>query len=63
MPEVLALVERISVSPERVLLMPEGRSAAEVATRQRVVAELCLRHSFRYSPRLQLDLFGGGRGV
>jgi 7-carboxy-7-deazaguanine synthase len=63
LPEVLALVQRVSASPDRVLLMPEGRSAAEVATRQRLVAGLCLRHGFRYSPRLQLDLFGGGRGV
>jgi 7-carboxy-7-deazaguanine synthase len=61
--EVLGLVERLGASPERVLLMPEGRSAAEVAMRQKLVAGLCLRHGFRYSPRLQLDLFGGGRGV
>ena len=32
LPEVLALVQRVSASPDRVLLMPEGRSAAEVAT-------------------------------
>ncbi len=63
MPEVLALLEGLPASCDRVLLMPEGRSAAEVASRQRLVSELCLRHGFRYSPRLQLDLFGGGRGV
>ena len=63
MPEVLALVERLSASPDRVLLMPEGRTAAEVAMRQKMVAGLCLWHGFRYSPRLQLELFGGGRGV
>jgi 7-carboxy-7-deazaguanine synthase len=62
-PEVLALVKLVSASPERVLLMPEGRSAAAVAQRQVRVARMCLQHGFRYSPRLQLDLFGGGRGV
>ena len=61
--EVLALVERLNVPGERVLLMPEGRSAEEVAGRRRSVAALCLRHGFRYSPRLHLDLFGAGRGV
>jgi 7-carboxy-7-deazaguanine synthase len=63
LPEVLALVERLDAAADRVLLMPEGKSAAEVASRQRLVAGLCLRHGFRYSPRLHLDLFGGGRGV
>ena len=63
LPEVLAMVERLSASPDRVLLMPEGRSVAEIAARERLVAGLCLRHGFRYSPRLQFDLFGGGRGV
>jgi len=63
LPEVLALVATCAASPDRVLLMPEGRSGAEIALRQRAVAALCLRHGFRYSPRLQFDLFGGGRGV
>jgi 7-carboxy-7-deazaguanine synthase len=47
----------------RVLLMPEGRTAAEVARRAPTVAALCLEHGFRYTPRLHLDLYGGGRGV
>jgi 7-carboxy-7-deazaguanine synthase len=61
--EVLELVERAGAEPQRVLLMPEGRTGAEVAGRAVAVARLCLRHGFRYSPRLHLDLFGGGRGV
>jgi 7-carboxy-7-deazaguanine synthase len=64
LPEVLELIETVGgVEPSRVLLMPEGRSAAEVAGRAAEVAALCVRHGFRYTPRLQLDLFGGGRGV
>ncbi len=61
--EVLSLVERLGAERGRVLLMPEGRTPEEVAGRARGVAALCLRHGFRYSPRLHLDLFGGGRGV
>ena len=61
--EVEALVGRLGAERSRVLLMPEGRTAAEVAARSPAVAGLCLRHGFRYSPRLHLDLFGGGRGV
>jgi 7-carboxy-7-deazaguanine synthase len=64
LPEILALVEEVGgIAPSRVLLMPQGRTAAEVAQRAAVVATLCLEHGFRYTPRLHLDLFGGGRGV
>ncbi len=63
MEEALAIAGALGAARERVLLMPEGRTAAEVAARAPAVAALCLRHGFRYSPRLQLDLFGGGRGV
>jgi len=51
------------VEPSRVLLMAEGRTAAEVAEKAPQVAALCLEHGFRYTPRLHLDLFGSGRGV
>jgi 7-carboxy-7-deazaguanine synthase len=62
--EILALLRRLPpVRPDRVLLMPEGRTAVEAAGRAPVVAALCSRHGFRYTPRLHLDLFGGGRGV
>ena len=64
LPEILALLESLGgVDRGRVLLMPEGRTAAEVAGRAAEVAALCMQHGFRYTPRLQLDLFGGGRGV
>ena len=64
MAEVVDLVAKLGVEDRsRVLLMPEGRTADEVAARAAGVAALCLEHGFRYTPRLHLDLFGGGRGV
>ena len=61
---ILALLAELGdVDPSRVLLMAQGRSANEVARRAPAVAALCLEHGFRYTPRLHLDLFGGGRGV
>ena len=64
LPDILAVIEAVGgVAPDRVLLMPEGRDAGEVAGRAAEVAALCVQHGFRYTPRLQLDLFGGGRGV
>ena len=59
--ETLRFLGRIP--PDRVVLMPEGRSSAELARRAAEVAALCIEHGFRYTPRLQFDLFGGGRGV
>jgi len=62
--EIFALLENIGgVEASRVLLMPEGRSATEVAEKAQMVAALCSEHGFRYTPRLHLDLFGDGRGV
>jgi 7-carboxy-7-deazaguanine synthase len=62
--EGLAILDQVGpIARRRVLLMAEGRSAEEVAARAGLVAGLCLEHGFRYTPRLHLDLFGGGRGV
>ena len=63
MEEIKDLIEDVHADRARVLLMPEGRTAAEVAEHAATVVALCLRHGFRYSPRLHLDLFGGGPGV
>ncbi|MGC8916214.1 MAG: 7-carboxy-7-deazaguanine synthase QueE [Thermoanaerobaculum sp.] len=63
MPEILALVETLGAPGERVLLMPEGKTAEEVARVAPLVGALCLRYGFRFSPRLHLQLFGSGRGV
>jgi 7-carboxy-7-deazaguanine synthase len=61
--DILDIVRRLDVARDRVLLMPEGRTAEQVATHAPAVARLCLRHGFRYTPRLHLELFGPGRGV
>jgi len=64
LPGILAVLEALGAAePSRVLLMAQGRSAEEVASRAGQVAALCLDRGFRYTPRLHLDLFGGGRGV
>jgi 7-carboxy-7-deazaguanine synthase len=64
LPEVMEILETVGPVPnDRVLLMAEGRTAAEVAARAWAVAALCTEYGFRYTPRLHLDLYGGGRGV
>ncbi len=64
MPEILEMLAGFGdVEPARVLLMAQGRTLDEVTARAPAIAALCLEHGFRYTPRLHLDLFGGGPGV
>ncbi|MBI4916291.1 MAG: 7-carboxy-7-deazaguanine synthase QueE [Acidobacteria bacterium] len=63
LPEILALVGQLAIDRGRVLLMPEGATREEIGARGAEVARMCLDAGFRYSPRLHVDLFGGGRGV
>jgi 7-carboxy-7-deazaguanine synthase len=61
--EVHAIVDSTGVSKSRVLLMPEGIDSAILAGRSRWLAEICKREGYRFSPRLQIDLWGNRRGV
>ncbi|HVU83098.1 MAG TPA: 7-carboxy-7-deazaguanine synthase QueE [Rhodanobacteraceae bacterium] len=49
--------------PERVLLMPEGVTAAALRAREPALVELCKAHGYRYCPRLHIALFGNTRGT
>jgi 7-carboxy-7-deazaguanine synthase len=53
----------VSISPEDVLFMPEGRSPQEIQEKARWIVEICKAHGFRYAPRVHLDLFGNTRGT
>jgi 7-carboxy-7-deazaguanine synthase len=62
--EVLGLLERLpGVDRERMLLMPQGVTRAELGERGPWVAEACKRHGFRYCPRLHIELYGHRRGT
>ncbi len=64
LPEILGMLEKLpEARRERVLLMPEAQTPAELARRSPDVAALCLEYGFRFGPRLHLELFGGGRGT
>ncbi len=52
----------VAVDTERILLMPEGATAAEVAEKAPMVAELCRENGLRYGQRLHLQLYGSGKG-
>jgi 7-carboxy-7-deazaguanine synthase len=60
--EVQALVERYGVPAERVLLMPEGTSAAALAERSVWLVPRCQDLGYRFSTRLHVLLWGDERG-
>ncbi|BDI60382.1 7-carboxy-7-deazaguanine synthase QueE [Qipengyuania nanhaisediminis] len=61
--EAAALVARYRVPAERVFLMAEGTSSAELRARQQWLAPLCLELGFRMSDRLHIHLYGDTRGT
>ncbi len=61
--EVEAIRERFGIPAERVVLMPEGRSAAELNGRSAWLAETCTQQGYRFSSRLHILIWGDKRGV
>jgi 7-carboxy-7-deazaguanine synthase len=63
LPEIRELVARLQADPQRVLLMPEGVDPEVLRERARWLIEICKREGFRYTPRLQIEVWGAQRGV
>lgn len=63
MPEVRDLLRALDADPGHVILMPEGVDAGVLRERGVWLAEICKQESFRFSPRLHVDLYGNRRGT
>jgi organic radical activating enzyme len=61
--EAAALAREVGMPPERVILMPEGRSPSDLAARSTWLTEACTALGFRFSTRLHVLLWGDRRGV
>ena len=63
--EIQDLLSKISgsISPEKVLLMPEGIDAATIRGRDESLIEVCKRYGYRYCNRLHIEIFGNKRGT
>lgn len=63
--EIETLLAQLPTPPPRhkVLLMPEGRTKDELATRTAWLTTLCRDRGYRFAPRLHIDWFGNKRGV
>ena len=60
--EVCALRDRYELPADRVLLMPEGRTADALEKKSPWLSEACLKHGFRFTTRLHIILWGDERG-
>ena len=63
MKEIEALCSAHSLPIQRVLLMPEGRTVAELDHNAPWLADICRDRGFRFCDRLHIRLWGDRRGV
>jgi 7-carboxy-7-deazaguanine synthase len=63
LPEIEKVLTETDADRDRVLLMPEGTTAEAIYDKAKWIVDICKRERFRYSPRLQIDLWGDTRGV
>ena len=61
--EIKVLQTRYQIPAQRILLMPEGRTAADLDQTAPQLAELCRKLGFRFCDRLHIRLWGDRRGV
>lgn len=61
--EVVELEESVPIPAEKICLMPQARKLAELEGKRLWLVELCKERNYRYSPRLQIQLWGEKRGI
>jgi organic radical activating enzyme len=60
--EVFTLRDQYDLAPQRILLMPEGRTLDALARKSAWLPELCVQHGLRFTTRLHIILWGDERG-
>jgi len=61
--EIIELEENLPIPAEKICLMPQGRKLKEIEYKQQWLVEICKARNYRYSPRLQIQIWGEKRGV
>ena len=56
-------LENRLIKREQIVLMPLGKTRAEIAAVQETVVQMAISHGVRYSPRLHIDIWDGADGV
>ena len=62
--EIREILKKLkNVDPARVFLMAQGKTKKELSQKAPWIVGLCKANGFRYTPRLQIDLYGNRRGT
>lgn len=61
--EVRALKARYNIPPERIFLMPEGRSSDVIRQRSPWLSDICTQEGYRFTDRLHIHIWGDTRGT
>jgi len=62
--EIDSIVGQLTgITPQDVLLMPEGVDAETLRGRAPWIGEVCKRRGYRYCPRLHVEMYGNRRGT
>jgi len=61
--EVELLARQSSITPEKIILMPEGTEASVLKKRTVWLSEICESKGYRLTPRLHILLWGNKRGT
>ena len=61
--EIDAFADRFGIPAGKILVMPEGRSSAELDRHAREIAPRCIARGWRFCDRLHVRLWGDRRGV
>jgi len=62
--EIKFLQDRYKISPDKILLMPEGKTEDETKIRAQTIVGLCINNGYRFCNRLQVWIWDGAvRGV
>lgn len=62
--EIQGILRKLTkVDPAKVVIMAQGRTKKELRERAPWIVEMCKARGFRYTPRLQIDLYGNRRAT
>ena len=61
--ELSSLMHEYDLPGDRIILMPEGRTPAELQERSKWLSRVCIDQGFRFTPRLHILLWGDERGT
>lgn len=61
--EVQELINEYDLPREKIILMPEATTREQLEERSQWLTEVCKQYGYRFTTRLQIELWGSKRGV